>query len=115
VLRILVLDAQKDFGVLIAEILDIGEHVEARHATFPFDVNELATWRPDAVLVTTELLTSTASVNSLRSALPSLRYIVGMADERFPPANTFGCDRLVVRPFPVEALLRELRELLPVA
>lgn len=107
--RILIIDPYDDFAVLLAEILENAD-IEARRISRVEHAARFREWQPVVLLVATELLTGSASIGILRATLPSVHHVVGMVNDAYANTDDLGCDRIVLKPFYVSALLEHINE-----
>lgn len=107
-MRILIIETHDDFAETLAVRLRTRAGVDVRRLSRFIDVAGLAKWNPTVALVATELLSLTSSANRLRTKLPSLGYVVGMASTGIPNALELTCNRVVTKPFDIDAVLEHV-------
>jgi hypothetical protein len=110
-LRILIIEPFEDFRAVLAEAFrharkDVETHSLASLET----IGDVLVWEPTVAVVAAELLSDEVSAGALRESLPSLRYVVGMVNTPYDRSARCRCDRVVVRPFVVAALLEEMMQ-----
>ena len=108
VLRVLIVEPFEDFREVLTHACTATGRVEVRSFSTLADAEEATQWFPVAALVATELL-SDGRASEFRAALPSLRYVVGMTNDR-SGYDDGQCNRVVVKPFNTQALLDHIEE-----
>lgn len=110
-LRILIVEPFEDLrAVLVEAFRHAREDVETHSIGTLATLRDVVVWEPTVAVVAAELLIDEVSVGTLRESLPSLRYVVGMVNTPYDRSVGCGCDRIVVRPFAVAALLEDLMQ-----
>jgi hypothetical protein len=110
VFRLLIIEPFDDFRELLVEVCETTGLVEVRSFRALTEIETVEQWAPAAVLVASRTLRDHGpTVCGLRASLPSLRYVVGMTSEPFGTGD-LGCDRVVIKPFQTEALLKDIEE-----